>query len=135
MFSREELLILFNDVSDEKLKNKMSKIIFVDEEFIERIKERFKNEDLIKIDKSSDSNEYYIHFLSKDEDEDEDDCDYIEESLKLAKEYEKDFDLRPDIHVLEHDSIEDIWTPYDIEAYVRDDVRKYRDNQIKERGV
>lgn len=127
MFSREELLILYSDVKDERLKYKLSKILFVDEKFVEAIKTKFKNKDLVKIDKSDSSNEYYIHFISKESDE----CNinYIKESLYLAKEYEIDYDLRPKVHTLEHPSIEDIWSPCEIEVYAREDLKKYRESK------
>lgn len=120
MFTRQELLQLEKDCTDEKLSKKIQSMLYVDLELKEQIKEIYKNRQLIYIEKSSNSNDYYIHHLENDNSK----LDEIEISIKLTEEYEEKHNIDIRIYTVEHDSIDEFWHYSNcIPVYAREDIR------------
>ena len=76
MFNREELLIILEKVDDERIVEKLNAMLFVDDRIISELTKLFKNNELLKIEKDNDKNEYYIHLI-------EDKVDILEVLKKL----------------------------------------------------
>lgn len=62
MFSREELVHIYKNISDEDLKDKISKIIFSNNEVVTSILKHFDSNSVFAIDKMNNENVYIVHF-------------------------------------------------------------------------
>lgn len=126
MFNRDELLIIARDVQDEKLLKKVNSMLYVDDKLVSILKERYIPLNLIKIEKSNYKNEYHLHFLKS---EDDSGIDLIWDTIQLSNAYSKDEDLNLEIHVTEHESLDNFWCYRGIDIYTRDDVAEYIKNK------
>lgn len=130
MFNRDELLIIARDIKDEKLLEKVNSMLYVDEELASILKERYIPLNLIKIEKSNYTNEYYLHFLNLKED---DDFNLIWDTIQLSNKYledkGKDRDLNLEIHTVEHESLDGFWCYGGIDVYTREDLANFVKNK------
>lgn len=130
MFNRDELLIMARDIKDEKLLEKVNSMLYVDEELASILKERYIPLNLIKIEKSNDKNEYFLHFLNSEEDND---FNLIWDTIQLSSKYledkGKDRYLDLEIHTTEHESLDDFWCYGGIDVYTREDLANYIKNK------
>lgn len=103
MFSREELIHIYEHVTDSSLKRKIHARLFVDDEIIDKIKNIYSNDNLFRIEKSPYQNTYYVHLFRN-----LDTCWLIEQAIELSNEeaYEG---LNLEIAIITHEDIEHIW--------------------------
>lgn len=129
MFNRDELLMMYNSVDGEVLKKKLEVMLFVDTTLVALLENAFIDDTLVRIEKSKDSNTYYLHFIGEDTEV----TDRISKSLDIG-DYRSVYGeatklssyLMPCIDVIEHDSISSMWwRKNEIQVYVHDDVLSY----------
>lgn len=118
MFTKEELLIILQNTTNKTIREKVNSMLFVDTSITDEIIRQFKNKGLLKIEKSTDSNEYYVHF--------EEDMHNIIDTIQHLNDIAFTFKTQntlAEIHTIEHENIENIWWHGDmIQVWTRRDV-------------
>lgn len=103
MFSREELLHIYEHITDKSLKRKIHSRLFVDENIVNEIKKIYSKHNLFRIEKSTYQNTYFVHLFG-----DLDTCWLIEQAIEMSgKDKYKGLDL--EINIITHEDIESIW--------------------------
>lgn len=123
-FTKEELLTILESVKDKNIIEKINANVFVNQQLVDRIIEVFKDENLLKIEKSDNKNEYFIHLLRESEL-----FDAIKESIKISNEFETN-NTEPEIRIITHDDISKMWFHSNmIQVWTRQDVEEYWRNK------
>lgn len=93
MFSREELIHIYEHISDEPLKRKIHEKLFVNDDVVVDIKNIYSTSNLFRIEKSNCKNTYFVHLFG-----DFDLCSLIEKAINLSnKDDYTGLDLKIDI--------------------------------------
>lgn len=123
MFNRNELIHIYNNITDIGLKEKIERMIFVNKDVIKKILESFDEKSIIAIDKDTDSNKYVIHFYE----------DYLEkiDEIRICIDIAHSFDDDMEIDSLTHEndttdfwrySMIEVWNPKD--GYLKTELDK-----------
>lgn len=102
---------MYDTITDATLRDKIASMLFVDKTLIEKIHNAFDNKGLIKIEKSNDTNEYYIHFLSS---EDYETVELLYESRDISLNHTYRWDLEPELNIIHHDDMKHLWYHKDL---------------------
>ena len=126
MFSREELLMILEKVDNEKIVEKLNAMLFVDDRIISELTKLFKNNELLKIEKDNDRNEYYIHLI-----EDKVDIlEVLENTVAISFKYRTENTIS-EIHPITHENIKEMWWHKDmIQAWTSSDVLEYWSEEL-----
>lgn len=126
MFNREELLIILEKVDNERIVEKLNAMLFVDDRIISELTKLFKNNELLKIEKDNDRNEYYIHLI-----EDKVDIlEVLEKTVAISFKYRTENTIS-EIHPITHKNIKEMWWHKDmIQAWTSSDVLEYWSEEL-----
>lgn len=103
MFSREELLHIYEHITDKSLKRKVHSRLFVDDNVVNEIKKIYYKHNLFRLEKSTYENIYFVHLFG-----DFDTCSLTEEATKISdKDIYEGLDL--EISIITHEDIDGIW--------------------------
>lgn len=127
MFDRKELLIIEDSIKDKPLLKKVKSMLYADENLIEELKNRYLHRGLVKIDKSENSNKYYMYFLNVIEDDLEFGIEY--DVISFLNDYNDmhgfEYEQPLEIDSLEYESKNDLWFYSGCyEVYVRKDIKQ-----------
>lgn len=104
MFSRDELIHIYESITDENLKNKIHDRIFINNDVVDCIKATYSNYGLLKIEKSNNKNSYTVHLVS-----DYNCYELVELSVDIIDKF-KYLSNNLDIDIITHENIEDVWS-------------------------
>lgn len=121
MFNREELLTILQNVNDEVIKEKVEAMLFVNKPLVDKVIEDFKDKGLMKIEKSNDTNEYYIHL----EEDKYDVFNAIAELTDIAFKFRTNHTYA-ELSPIEHERVDKMWWHRDmIQVWTREDVKEH----------